>query len=270
MAAKRTAKELTVLSSTHLTKNMLRLTLHGADLEKFPDNAEGAYFKFNFTSADSSKTLRRTYTISRLRRDKHEMDVDFMLHGNTASDVHGIAVDWAEQAKVGDAISISGPGPATYINQDADWFLLVGDMTALPALTANLALLPENATGYVVVEILSEEDKQPLEIPSSMQLRWVINPHAGSDDTPLVDAVEKLQWLDGQAAIWTACEFKSIKKLRQHYRQLEQVQRTHLYISSYWKKGLTSEQHKVAKRQDTSPTDLLRRLGNRLFNRRRA
>ena len=252
MAAKRSPKKLTVSASRLLTQNMLRLTLQGEDLNNFPDNADGAYFKLAFESTDANRPIMRTYTVANFRRDQHEIDVDFMLHGGANGIVDGVAAPWAIQAKVGDPISIFGPGPATFINLQADWFILTADMTALPALTTNLALLPENATGYLVLEILSEEDWQELSVPENMKVLWVINPHAGSDASPLFDTIKKIEWLDGQVAIWTACEFKTMKKIRQYYREDRAVEKSHLYISSYWKQGLKEEEHKVAKKEDAN------------------
>ena len=251
MAAKRAAKELTVSATKRLTKNMLRLTLQGEDLNNFPDDAEGAYFKLTFESSNSDRPIMRTYTVANYRRELHEIDVDFMLHGGADGIVDGVAAPWAMQAKVGDPISIFGPGPATFINVEADWYLLAADMTALPALTSNLALLPKDAKGCLVLEILSEEDRQELPVPQTMEVIWVINPHAGSDASPLFDAIKNVQWLDGQVAVWTACEFKTMKKIRQYYREDRAVGKSHLYISSYWKQGLKEEEHKEAKKEDS-------------------
>ncbi len=267
MPSKRVAKELTVSASRHLTKNMLRLTLQGEDLKSFPTDAAGAYFKLSFAGTDAKKPIMRTYTVANYRRDKLEIDVDFMLHGNPSSSADGVAARWALQATVGDKILIFGPGPATSINLQADWFLLAADMTALPALTANLALLPHDASGYLVLEILSEEDKQELPVPENMEVIWVINPQAGSDTSPLFEAIKKLSWLDGQVTIWTACEFKTMKKIRQYYREVRSVPKSHLYISSYWKHGLKEEEHKVAKREDSNTTSLLRTLSAKVFSR---
>lgn len=255
MAAKRTPRSLTVTRSTQLTDNMLRLTLAGEDLVSFPNDAAGAYFKFQFKSNDA-KPVMRTYTVANYRSDENEIDVDFMLHSHREESGEGVAAAWAMQAKAGDTIDIFGPGPATYINEQADWFLLAADMTALPALTANLQRLPPDAIGYVVIEILSLEDKQDLALPVNMGRKWVINPHAGSDESPLAKAIESLQWLDGQPAVWTACEFKTMKKIREYYRQTRSVPKSHLYISSYWKLGLKEEQHKHEKRKDADSLSL--------------
>ncbi len=249
MAQKRKARKLTVTAAAQLTPNMRRLTLHGEDLASFPDDAEGAYFKLTFSGANPDRSVMRTYTVAQYRPDQHEIDVDFMLHSNPAGTTNGVAAPWAIQAQKGDRISIFGPGAATFINTDADWYLLAADMTALPALTANLGRLPATAKGYVVIEILAEEDRKNLPVPASMEVIWVVNPQAGSDESPLYHAIRQLAWLDGQVAIWAACEFKTMKKNRLYFRDERGVQKSHLYISSYWKQGLREEEHKVAKRE---------------------
>ena len=145
--------------------------------------------------------------------------------------------------------------------------MLAADMTALPALTASLQLLPADATGYVVIEILSEQDKQEFAVPENMSVHWIVNPEAGSEESPLAEAVANLPWLKGQPAIWTACEFKTMKKIRQYYRETRSVPKSHLYISSYWKFGLAEEAHKVAKRMDSSAPSLPGKIKSALFGR---
>lgn len=268
MAGKRKPRSLTVTASKQLTKNMLRLTLTGEDLADIPDDAAGAYFKLAFESSNAEQPAMRTYTVANYRKNQLEIDVDFMLHSNTEAVTDGVAATWAMQAKVGDSISIFGPGPATFVHLAADWFLLAADMTALPALTANLQRLPSDATGYVVVEILSDEDRQDdLKVPSTMELQWVINPNPGSDDSPLAETIKSLPWLQGQPAIWTACEFKTMRKIRQYYRETHSVPKSHLYISSYWKLGLKEEEHKVEKRKDSSTPSLLSKIKSAVTSR---
>jgi len=252
MAKDRKARELVVSAVTQLTQNMRRVTLHGEDLASFPDDAEGAYFKFAFPGDDPDKPTLRTYTVAKYRPALHEMDVDFMLHANSDGTSSGVAAPWAMQAKPGDKISLFGPGPASFINPDADWYLLAADMTALPALVTNLARLPTDAGGYIVIEVIATEDKQQLPVPKGMKVIWVVNPHSGSDASPLYHAIKERDWLTGNVAVWAACEFKTMKKIRQHFRQDRKIDKSHLYISSYWKKGLQEEEHKVVKRDDAN------------------
>ena len=91
MAEKRTAKELTVTAVSQLTRNMRRITLHGEDLVRFPQNAEGAYFKLVFDSGDADRPIMRTYTVAQHRPEQFEIDVDFMLHTGPDGVTDGIA-----------------------------------------------------------------------------------------------------------------------------------------------------------------------------------
>ena len=252
MGQKRVAKQLTVTHSTQLTKNMRRITFQGDSLIELPENSEGAYFKFVFEGSGAEKPIMRTYTIANYRAEKREIDVDFMLHGKEGGVIEGVAAPWAMQARVGDKISILGPGSATFINTQADWYLLAADMTAMPALIANIARLPQSGCGYIVVEILSAEDQQDITAPPGMKVFWVVNPSAGSDASPLNIAIRELPWLEGEVAIWAACEFKTMKKLRQFFRVDKAIERSHLYISSYWKQGLKEEDHKIVKSEDAA------------------
>lgn len=252
MANRRKAKQLVVTNAFQLTPNMRRLTLHGEALSSFPADAAGAYFKLAFSGNDVQAATLRTYTVSNYRSETQEIDVDFVLHADSDGNTSGVAATWAMKAEPGDTISIFGPGSASFINADANWYLLAADMTALPALTANLKRLPANAKGYVVVEIISKEDKQPLQLPEGMEMIWVVNPNPGSDDSSLFHAIKKLHWSPGIVSVWAACEFKTMKKIRQYIRHDRLVEKSHLYISSYWKKGLQEEEHKLVKRQDAA------------------
>jgi len=252
MAKKRKAREVTVKSVNQLTQNMRRITFHGEDLASFPEDAEGAYFKLTFPGESLERPIMRTYTVARHRPAQNEIDVDFMLHSNADGSVSGVAARWAVDAQVGKDMSIFGPGPATFINTDADWYLLAGDMTALPAMVTNFGRLPEDAKGYVIIEIVSDDDRQDLPIPKGMDVIWVVNPQPGSDDSPLHVSVTEQKWLEGQVAVWAACEFKTMRKCRQYFRQERDVAKSHLYVSSYWKKGLSEEEHKIVKRDDAA------------------
>jgi len=246
--AKPTPRLLDVIGSKYLTPNMCRVTLGGTGLTDFPVDQESAYIKLMFPQGEDAKPVVRTYTVSVQRDD--EIDVDFALH-----EAAGPASTWARNAQAGDQILVGGPGPKKLINNDADWFLLVGDMTALPAITVNLAQLPADARGYAVLEVTTEADQQSLKKPDNVEIHWVINAHPNEDSSPLLDCVKSLTWLEGQPAAWAACEFHSMRVLRQYFKVERDVPKTHLYVSSYWKVDSTEDQHKVVKRDDAQTAD---------------
>ena len=105
-------------------------------------------------------------------------------------------------------------------------------------------------SGKVFIEILAESDKQVLQIPENIEIHWVINEAPGSDESPLCYAIKNAEWIGKNTAVWVACEFKTMKKIRQYLKEEQAIEKTHLYVSSYWKKGNTEEQHKVAKQAD--------------------
>ncbi|NII09879.1 siderophore-interacting protein [Oleiagrimonas sp. C23AA] len=237
-------RTFTVLGKHPVTPRMLRVSLGGEGLESFPDDQASAYVKLMFPVDGRERPLLRTYTVRAQRSDA--IDIDFALHG---ADGGGPASGWALNCQPGDRIDIGGPGPKKLADAEADFVLMVGDMTALPAISVNLEQLPASAQGRVIVEVPHEEDIQPLSKPERVDLQWVINPTPGQA-TPLVEAVAALAWPHGRVAVWAACEFTSMRALREHFRHERGVERTDMYISSYWKQGSDEDNHKSLKRAD--------------------
>ncbi|MFC0337534.1 NADPH-dependent ferric siderophore reductase, contains FAD-binding and SIP domains [Kushneria avicenniae] len=237
-----TPRVFTVLDKTLITPHMLRVTLGGDGMVTFPEDQAGTYIKLMFTRNDGT-SLMRTYTVRAQRKDA--IDVDLVLHEDG-----GPAAQWVEQAVPGDTLEIGGPGPRKRVDQTADWYLLAGDMTALPAISDNLENLPAHARGHAVIEVLSEAEVQPLDKPDGIQLHWVINEHPGENSDVLINAVRGIYWQDGRPAVWAACEFSAMRRLRHYFKVEREVARSDLYISSYWKLGMNEERHKTAKRED--------------------
>lgn len=226
---------------------MLRIKLGGAGLADFPEGCQGGYLKFRLPAADGKMAVR-TYTI-RAQRDG-ALDIDFALHAETATGHAGPATEWALSAKPGDIVSVAGPGPAKPLPPGHDFYLLAGDMTALPAIAVNLAALPENARGLVVIEVMDADDAQDLARPDGVELRWLVTGQPGSRPDALVTALREFGWPEGDVYAWSACEFSAMQGLRAYLRDERGLGPDRLYISSYWKSGLTEEDHKLAKRED--------------------
>ncbi|MHA7879989.1 MAG: siderophore-interacting protein [Saccharospirillum sp.] len=242
-------RELEVLNTRTVTPHMRRITLGGEGMAAFPEDQASAYIKLIFPNENDTRPLMRTYTVRHHR--EAEIDVDFVIHEDT-----GPASQWALETQPGDRIMVGGPGPKKRLNEDADWFLLVGDMTAIPAISVNLAQLPADARGYAVLEVLDPADIQDLEKPRNLELIWFVNPQPDLSGQALLNRVKALDWLEGQADVWAACEFQSMRNLRAYFKQERRVPKHHLYVSSYWKMGMSEDQHKVVKRRDAEATSL--------------
>lgn len=249
-------REITVVQSQRLTENMHRVTFESPSLSDFPIDADGRYFKLLFhpetgkairqteelNELDGKRPTLRTYTVRRFDAGNLRMDVDFVIHGE--GDSTGPASSWASNSQVGDSILMGGPGPAKFVNTNADWVFLVGDMTALPAIAANLEQLSSTAKGVAVIQINSTADKLTLQKPEGIDVVWVVQPEE------LVAAVKDQPWRSGTVSVWVACEFTSMRSLRDYFKAERATPKDLLYISSYWKQGIDEEQHKIIKKQD--------------------
>ncbi|PSL21693.1 siderophore-interacting protein [Shimia abyssi] len=253
MPARRKLRLATVRSVRNITPNMRRIVLGGADFADFPTGREGGYIKLAFPDAPHATPddpAMRTYSVRAHDPASCEITVDFALHG----DAGGLATDWALTVAPGDQIALGGPGSVKMVDSTADWILLAADMTGLPALACNVEQLPRDAIGYVVVEITSEADKQPFDLPDGVALHWVINPHPETDKDKLLSQIRALAWRAGRPFVWTACEFDTMRALRSYYRTDRQIGRNEFYLSSYWRAGRTEDQHKVDKAKDNADT----------------
>ena len=262
-----TPSPLVVTDSVRLTPNLIRMTLEGQVVADFPAQCSGDYIKFAFdehgrpvdTERASDSITLRTYSIRALDKHRRRLTVDFVLHGNGSAH-DGPASAFARVARPGDRIGIVGPGSVKSLEPSADWYLIVGDMTALPAIAAKLEERQARAgplTGYVVIEVQNEADASCLDVPESLELRVILNPNPTRDTRALVNAVRSIPWRDGRPFVWCAAEFSRMIALRDYVRDERDVGLENRYISSYWMIGNTDEGHKAEKRRDAERENAL-------------
>lgn len=242
-------RTLEVLSKRFLTPHMIRVTLGGPGLEGFPEDSGGGYVKLRLAEPDSDdgKPLVRTYTVRHHDAATGTLDVDFVVH-----DTDGPAVNWAQNCKPGDTIKVGGPGPKKPLDPDADWYLMVGDMSALPAISANVERMASDAKGYALLEVICEEDIQELDFPRDVQVEWIVNSEPERENTVLLDRVKALDWLPGNPYVWVAGEFSQSLAIRSLMKSSRSVDRKSMYASSYWQIGQTEDGHKISKREVAS------------------
>lgn len=254
-----TPRILEVLRTGNVTPNMKRVVLGGANLNEFPEHHESANFKLLIPRPGQSdigvppygdlpeaqRPVVRTYTLRHFDKARGEVYVDFMLHGD-----HGPASDWAVNARPGDRVGFAGPGAPKFVDFDADWFFFAGDMSALPAISANIERLPADAKGYAVLDILDYADKQDLPFPKDMVVVWRLNPYPEQPAVGLVDRVISQPWLPGSPSVWVAGETGAVRAIRRYMTQEREVERGRLYASGYWQIGMTEDRHQIEKRKE--------------------
>ena len=234
-----------------MSDEFIRLVLAGQEIQRFPADSLGGYVKLLFDhdqtplqsldrlNTDGFKPIMRSYTTSMLDADKLSIDV-------FCGKADGVAATWASEAAVGDSIVIVGPGKPQPLPEGYDSYFVVGDETAVPAISVQLKAQPDAAGICVVQSKAGLLDSAAL--PNQMALVMVDQETAGYD--ALVDTVRSQFWPPGKVYVWVACEFEQMRALRRYFRQQREIAREDMYISSYWKRGETDEGNKRAKKLD--------------------
>lgn len=253
---RRGPRRLTVAAIEPVSPSLKRIRLTGNALADFPAERPGAHIKIFLPRSHQAepvlpemtddgpvwpapelRPITRTYSVRQADPARQTLDVDFVLHGD-----NGPASAWARRACVGDVIGVAGPGgPAPMLAPDADWVLLAGDITALPAIAALLESLPARVTGRAIVQVPQHADKLALKYVAAIDIEWLIAAHSTAADTALTAAVRAFEPPTGVGAAWLAGENASVRAMRAHLREQLGFPRQRLYAVPYWKATLTEE-----------------------------
>ncbi|MEU7702543.1 SIP domain-containing protein [Streptomyces sp. NPDC039028] len=251
-------RELTVLRAENITPGMRRLTLGGAQLDAFEKNGlelpalrtEGFDDHVKFFFADETgrlilpgqnvssldwpadgRPVAKDYTPVRHDPEAGEIDFDFVRHDG------GIASTWAERAEPGDSAWIAGPKMSHSHPEGADWLLVVGDETALPAIGRWLAEMPEGTKARVFIEIGDDSHRQELPTRADAEIVWLSREGAPAGTTDLLEqAVRTAEWLPGTVFAWVAGETLTLKGIRRHLVAERRIPRDHTHITGYWRR----------------------------------
>ena len=243
-----------VLRTERPTPHLIRLVLGGEDLVGLPvGEYTDHYLKFVFPPAGVSyprpvdlATIKRefpaaqwprlrAYTVRAWDAAAGELTVDVVHHGD-----EGLAGPWAAALRPGDEVLFTGPGGAYAPDPAADWHLLVGDESALPAIAAALERLPVGAPATVIVEVDGPADELPLASPGAVTLSWLHRAGRPVGEA-LVDAVRALDFPPGAVHAFVHGEAGFVKELRRLLRVERGVPRDALSISGYWRRGMDDE-----------------------------
>jgi NADPH-dependent ferric siderophore reductase len=182
----------------------------------------------------------RTYTVRAWDPEHRELTLDFVLHGD-----EGLAGPWSLRVQPGQTVHFMGPGGAYAPDAGADWHLLAGDESALPAIAAALEAMPEGVEAYAFVEVSGPEEEQ--KIDSDVEVVWL---HRG--DRPvgraLLEAVRALEFPEGRVHAFVHGEASFVKELRRLLRVERRVAREDLSISGYWRLGHNEDGWQASKR----------------------
>ncbi|WP_174292763.1 siderophore-interacting protein [Sphingomonas bacterium] len=222
-------RTLTVDTVTRLTPHMLRIGFTG-DLADFVSLSADDHVKLFFPVAGEADAMR-DYTPRRFDTERGTMTIDFALHDA------GVATAWAMVATPGDTLAIGGPRGSAIIPADFDWYWLIGDETALPAIGRWLeeasVLVP--VTTFVVVE--SFADIQAVRSDAAWTPVWVPRDGVSDDAALLQAAMAKHDMPPGDGFVWIAAEASVARAVRGYVLDERRHPREWIKAGGYWVRG---------------------------------
>ncbi|MFF2925168.1 siderophore-interacting protein [Streptomyces celluloflavus] len=267
MAAERPARQKPVLHraevvrTERLTPHMVRVVLGGAGLAKFvageysdhyvklifplpgvtyPEPFDMARIRADFPRDQWPRT--RTYTVRSWNPETGELAVDFVVHGD-----EGLAGPWAATVRPGAEALLLGPGGGYAPRADADWHLLAGDESALPAIAASLSRIPAGTPVHAFIEVAGAAERQELDAPAGAEITW-LHRDGAPVGRELVAAVAALEFPPGQVQAFVHGEAGFVKELRRLLRVEREIPREDLSISGYWRRGHDEDGWQASKR----------------------
>jgi NADPH-dependent ferric siderophore reductase len=242
---------MTVVRAQNITPHMRRITLTCDDIDRYCVS-ESLHVNMLFPQPGidpewpvlgrdglvkwpqgPGKTILRKYTIRGFDLGARTIDVDFVIHENA-----GPGSGWAAKAGPGDNVGFYGPGGGSF--GEADWYLLAGDETALPAIARILENLPPSARGVAFIEVADVREEQAINYNAQVELHWFHrNGAATGTTTTLQDAVRAAEWPNDESTIfvWAAAEFETFKSIRSYLRKERGLPRDQHYVLPYWRRG---------------------------------
>lgn len=243
----------------------------GLPLDAFPTGPD--WWSVWREQPEEERAFIRTYTVVAVRPEVGEIDVDFVDHGVT-----GPGSRFAIEAEPGDAVIVFGPnadfdgdaGGLEFRRQYAASAtqLVVGDLSALPAINGIARGLPADAKGLICVEVPHLDDARGVEAPAGVEVAWCVADRGDdqvatvrnwltaygplvTDDAPttvVFDGAEDAYWeitdpeLDPvrtpALSAWIAGESSQVRALRRLLVNDFEVPRAAVSFMGYWRVGV--------------------------------
>lgn len=206
-----------VARSDRLSEHLVRLTL--ALEEDFvstgqPDEWVGLVVPGQFQV--------RYYTVRGASR--RELQVDVVLHES------GLVTQWVAAGCTGEPVTFTEPKGSFAMPEDARWLMLVGDLTALPAM-ARIAETVTTVPARIWAEVPDPELRSGY-LPAGSEVVWLDSDPRGSR---LAEVVRTLEWPGGSGYFWMAGESAQMRAIRKYLMRERTLPSAAFDVMGYWR-----------------------------------
>ncbi len=248
-------RTLKVKRTERIAPHIQRITLTGAELTDFvslsPDDHVKVFFPYpgevapvlptmgaqGMETPDGRPPLMRDYTPRRFDLKNNELDLEFVLHGAGPGSL------WAENANIGDSLTVAGPRGSRIVPYNFDWYLMIGDETSIPSVGRRLEELPKGTKAVIVLEVENESCEVSFSGNADVELHWVYRRGRSPGELEALKvAVMKLQLPLGDYFAWVSAEKSCAMALKELLLNVKGAQEEWVKATGYWmhKKELPS------------------------------
>ncbi|MCW2815928.1 MAG: viuB 3 [Nocardioides sp.] len=222
MSTRAATYDAEVLSRTPLADHLVRLVLGGPGLAGFkstgvPDEWVGLVVPGQFQG--------RYYTVRSW--DGEQLTLDVVVH-----DV-GLVTEWAAGDPVGDTVTVSEPKGSFTVPDGASWLMLVGDLTALPAIARITETVDLPTRVWAEVPDAAAAGPAMSAYVPGVEVDWLDQP--GDGVSRLADVVSDLVWPEGDGYFWMAGESAQMRAIRKHLMRDRALPSTAYDVMGYWR-----------------------------------
>ena len=234
-------RRLTVERVEALTPKMRRIVFASPDLADFVSLGADDHVKVFVPDASSPQGIAmRDYTPRAFDAARGALTIDFVLHEA------GPASDWARRAKPGDPLEIGGPRGSMVVADDFDFYLLVGDETALPSIGRRVEALRPGVPVTTIVLTDGPAEIQTFETRADWRPIWLSRSGSGRDDLALLgEALARWETPPGDGYVWIGAEAQAARALKAHMLQDRGHPKAWLKAAGYWVRGRAGESEKL-------------------------
>lgn len=239
-------RRVVVEAIERVSPNVIRIGFGGEELAGFAQPRPGAHIKLFFppaganwppsdASVDGPRPPSRTYTPRWFDAGQRRLEVEFVRHGA------GLAATWAETARVGDAMTLAGPGGGYDVPPDLEHMVIVADDTAMPAAGMIVEALPPGCSATIFCEVANPAEELPLSRKISCAPVWLHRaPGKATPSTLLEQAVKSMSPQPPKTQWWVACEAGAMRRIKTFLLKERGIDPTRLHTRGYWRLGETN------------------------------